>query len=1407
MENRKLIRLIIPIFVLGFFIANFNSAFAYDAGTHAFLTNEVVKFYNQHFPNNKISDDLIPYLIDGSRREDDPPRWMNHFYDPVYNRGLTDSTLGTWQKSKDWAQDSNNQNSLTYKVPATIASILTAIQQQKISALTTESDFTWQRAINFYVQGEKEKAMFTLGHILHLIEDSSVPDHTRNDPHPGDSPYENYTQKFTLSNPDKDLSKRLQNKSPIILSNLNSYFDELAKYSNNNFYSKDTIGIQSGYELPQTEGVVKDGDYYYAFKQDELKNIYYLFVYKNYHNSLVLETKNNIALKLEDENKVVDSYWSRLSTKSVQYAAGIINLFFQEVEKAKNNPDLTKTENKSFLSKVVDTAKNLVAQVGNFFSDIFETEKGFQSAGQISLNQQETVQSIGQTNLNNQESNNLNNNPNQENKNQENKSTNVQSIGQTIDSSKNFETAKLEQNEEDEELSPLQPQKNQPQPQKIQQATSTQQATTTQPQKSEQTKTISFKECKFSDGDNQRASHQKVIINEVAWMGTSHSANDEWIELKNISGSAVDLTGWQLIDLKGDTKIIFGAADKRNVINKKINANGFYLLERTDDNSVPNITADFVYTGTLSNTNEGLRLFDNNCNLIDEVLANPDWPAGENTSTAQRKTMERDLNGFNWHTSNKIDGTPKAENTTGYVSSGGGVVSTNNQQSTTNNQQPTNNNQQQTPAEIKITEIMYNPEGDDTGREWIEIFNNSADTIDLTGWKFNDGDNHILNSPPKNGGQGSIILNAGDYAILANKASTFLSEHQGFQKTVIDSSFSLKNTSSTLKLIDKNNTVIDSVFYENSMGANGNGNSLQLINNEWKEASPTPGQQNQIFLNNQNSESQFSNYSNNASANANAIQNFHITYSSTTMELILNWQPPLNYQNSSTNTLTYYISEINGTTSTLIATTTLTSFRKSINEVGRDYVFSIQAFDQNGFSSATSTASTTVPSFLSGLYFYRDPRNGSTDYLIEAYYNQFPFIPDLFNQNKWQLVVFYLNSEADKQINIEESPGPAWQPNDLTNVLRLKYKQCAGGNQSNSLLIPLSPDYCNASGGACNQALHSSELEDNHFIIRTASSSQELNLTNQDYLSAAFYTTSNTQTMNGTIPSFRLVAIDKTKYYFGQMPPHQPPKTPTSFQVTFQPESENPYFLVSWATSTDPDSLDSEIKYQLDYWLENNPGDKQQWIGNQNSIQINVSSSGNYIFELKACDEFNLCSETVSTSSTALVPIVLADTTNHSGWNSLSFGGEDSNKKIAQSFNLAQAVNITSFTIRLANFCSYCSNFSGAKISLTKAPSTENTENILYSSSLSFTEIPGYSAYLGAFKDFTFFTPSIRLEVGTYFIVIEPENSPTEGNWNLVIPSSGSDIYSEGGLYAYNQQTNNWSLYDNRDTYFRIKGL
>ena len=149
-------------------------------------------------------------------------------------------------------------------------------------------------------------------------------------------------------------------------------------------------------------------------------------------------------------------------------------------------------------------------------------------------------------------------------------------------------------------------------------------------------------------------------------------------------------------------------------------------------------------------------------------------------------------------------------------------------------------------ASLIINEIMYDVSGTDTDHEWIEVFNSGSSSVDITGWKFFDGSNHNLNQPPANGGVGSLTIGTGGYAILSSDASTFISDHSGFSGTVIDTVMSLNNTGSTLKIIKSDNSVADSVTYNSSQGASGDGNSLQLINGLWTASSPTPGAANQL---------------------------------------------------------------------------------------------------------------------------------------------------------------------------------------------------------------------------------------------------------------------------------------------------------------------------------------------------------------------------------------------------------------------------------------------------------------------------------------------------------------------------------------------------------------------------------
>lgn len=118
-----------------------------------------------------------------------------------------------------------------------------------------------------------------------------------------------------------------------------------------------------------------------------------------------------------------------------------------------------------------------------------------------------------------------------------------------------------------------------------------------------------------------------VVISEVAWMGTATSTSDEWIELHNNTTGDINLNGWTLQAADGTPTIPLSGI---------IPANGSFLLERTDDTTIPGLAADLIFTGALGNTGEGLTLTDAGGTLQDEL--NATWNAGDNTTKA---AMER----------------------------------------------------------------------------------------------------------------------------------------------------------------------------------------------------------------------------------------------------------------------------------------------------------------------------------------------------------------------------------------------------------------------------------------------------------------------------------------------------------------------------------------------------------------------------------------------------------------------------------------------------------------------------------------------------------------------------------------------------------------------------------------------
>jgi len=144
-------------------------------------------------------------------------------------------------------------------------------------------------------------------------------------------------------------------------------------------------------------------------------------------------------------------------------------------------------------------------------------------------------------------------------------------------------------------------------------------------------------------------------------------------------------------------------------------------------------------------------------------------------------------------------------------------------------------------AQVVISEVMYDlAEGGDTGREWIEVFNSGGSAIDLTAWKlFEANTNHGITEI-----SGGSSLASGAYAIIADNAANFLTDHPSYSGQVFDSAFSLNNTGEPLVLRDAELADKDTVSYTSAMGAAGDGNSLHRVSisgTTLEPKPPTPG--------------------------------------------------------------------------------------------------------------------------------------------------------------------------------------------------------------------------------------------------------------------------------------------------------------------------------------------------------------------------------------------------------------------------------------------------------------------------------------------------------------------------------------------------------------------------------------
>lgn len=373
MENEsnrlKYFSLLLALF-LGVF--SYSSVFAYSAETtHPALTSEIVKFYNHFYPNT-FSDAEKQIIMRGSKAEDHPfYRPINHFYDPVTEKGLFQRSVS----AKKWIVSTKTQ----------------AIESGNLIAGVSESlysaggDYSWERGIYEYVYGDKTRALETLGHVLHLVEDMTVPPHVRDDQHLvgiDTSPYEKWTSRYAPENITTVERLLADGETPVYRGSIEGYMHAMAAFTNAHFFSKDTLPFPSAgassihwnkYPVPEYaivgSGELVDGEKQ-SFGISETGGFpYKLFELRERGSIGSREIKKRYQVSIDGENEpILEDYWQILSREAVMNGAGVVKLFFDEVEKEKQTHALQK-KNTSFLAKVVPGVKSLAssiaASVGN----------------------------------------------------------------------------------------------------------------------------------------------------------------------------------------------------------------------------------------------------------------------------------------------------------------------------------------------------------------------------------------------------------------------------------------------------------------------------------------------------------------------------------------------------------------------------------------------------------------------------------------------------------------------------------------------------------------------------------------------------------------------------------------------------------------------------------------------------------------------------------------------------------------------------------------------------------------------------------------------------------------------------------------------------------------------------------
>jgi hypothetical protein len=131
-------------------------------------------------------------------------------------------------------------------------------------------------------------------------------------------------------------------------------------------------------------------------------------------------------------------------------------------------------------------------------------------------------------------------------------------------------------------------------------------------------------------------------------------------------------------------------------------------------------------------------------------------------------------------------------------------------------------------AGLVINEINYNSSPQFNAGDWIELLNDSKQSIDVSGWKFTDSDpTHLFSFPA------GTVLGAGGYLVVAEDTSLFHACFPDVHNVVGSLGFGFSGSGESMKLMNATFQTVDSLEYDDQAPwptePDGLGPTLELV--------------------------------------------------------------------------------------------------------------------------------------------------------------------------------------------------------------------------------------------------------------------------------------------------------------------------------------------------------------------------------------------------------------------------------------------------------------------------------------------------------------------------------------------------------------------------------------------------